>query len=204
MKSVGSLAMVVGTLIICGFFVYHHYPTASKVAVAPRIRLVESTHPRKVVQSITVDGKKVDVKIVANDTVYRPVQETAAREIVTQPSAMDTVRYWALVGALVVLGVYAVAVIGLWVRDKVSRRPESKDTEDTKKRFDELVRLCMAVLLTLFGSADLSRHPIEPPQANSLRDSVIIPLPEPAAVLPSHLDPLPAEISERTKNSADS
>jgi len=199
MKAIGSLAIVVGTLLVCGIVLYQHYPTASKVEVPPVFRLVESTYPRKVVQSITVDGKKVDVEILANDTVRQPVALTAGHEIVTQPTSMDTLRYWVLVAAIVALAVYGVFVFCLWARDKLARR-ETKDTEDTKQRLSEIGRLCTAVALTLFGSVGLDSHPIEPPQASALPDSAVMmppgaagepmPIPElpPPALAPAHTD----------------
>jgi hypothetical protein len=54
--------------------------------------MVETTNPRKAVESITIDGKKVDVGVVAYDTVWRPVQLTASHEIVTQAISMDIRR----------------------------------------------------------------------------------------------------------------
>jgi hypothetical protein len=64
-----------------------------------------------------IDGKKVDMEIVVNDTVQRHVRETAKRESAVEPNWMDTLRFWVVVGALVGLGVYAIATFSLWLRE---------------------------------------------------------------------------------------
>lgn len=190
MKAVGSLAIILATVAACGMFVYQHYPAATKAVVnSAEYRMVESTYPRKVVESITIDGKKVDVGIVAYDRVQRPVRLTASHEIVTQANSMDMLRYWVIVAVIVGLGVYGVFVFCLWARDKLARR-ETKDTEDTRQRLSEIGRLCTAVALTLFGSVGLDNHPAEPTHANAFQESTVG-IPPPPAEIPSEPATLP-------------
>jgi hypothetical protein len=162
MKAVVSFLVVAATLFFGGVFLYEHAPTAHRHAMPVGVRVLTDVRPRKVVQSIMIDGKKVDMEIVVNDTVQREVQETATRDGAAEPNWMDKLRFWVVVFALGGLGVYAVATFGLWLRDKIKQRPESKDTEDTKRRFDEMIRLCTAVLVTLLTTGGLNPHINEP------------------------------------------
>jgi hypothetical protein len=116
-------------------------------------------------QSLSIDGKKVEVEVVAYDTSWEPVTLTAVHEIITQPSWMDTLKFIVLVGVVVYVGIYAGFVMVLWGRDKWQHR-ETKDTEDTRNRLSELGRLAGVMLLTLFGgSADFGQRPARPPVA---------------------------------------
>jgi hypothetical protein len=171
MKSVASIAAIVTALAVCGVFLYQHYPVEERIVVnSPEYQTVESTTPRKVVESITIDGKTVEVGLIAHDTVRRQVELTASHELITQPDWMNTLKCCVLVGVVVYLGVYAAFVMFLWGRDKLQRR-ETKDTEDNKNRLSELGRLGGVILLTLFGgSADFSHRPINPTQANTSHD----------------------------------
>lgn len=193
MKGVVSFFIVAATLLAGGIFLYQHRPTVPHAAVPDVYHAVKAVRPRKVVQSIMIDGKKVEMEIVVNDTVEHLVRETATRTTVAEPNWMDTLRFYVVVGALAGLAVYAVATFGLWLRDKIKQRPESKDAEDTKRRFDEMIRLCIAVLVTLLTTGGLT------PQIN---EPVSVPAPQYAPVMmdvpdaelgtPSDVDPVPA------------
>jgi hypothetical protein len=168
MKAVVSFVIVTTTLLLCGVFLYQHVPTARTPAVPATYRVLTEAHPRKVVESVMINGNKVDMEIVVNDTVQHLVRETAVRERIVEPNWMDTLRFWVVCGALVGLAVYAIATFSLWLRDKINQRPESKDAEDTKRRFDEMIRLCTAVLVTLFTTGGLNPQVSEPPPVNAV------------------------------------
>jgi hypothetical protein len=141
-----------------------------------------------------IDGKKVDMEIVVTDTVEHLIKETATRTDPLEPNWMDTLRFCVVVSALVGLGVYAVATFGLWLWDKIKQRPESKDAEDTKRRFDEMIRLCIAVLVTLLTTGGLNPHINEP---------VSVPAPQHASVMTDmpDADPaIPSSVGRRTPN----
>jgi hypothetical protein len=208
MKSVASIAAIVTALAACGVFLYQHYPVEESIVInSPQYQMVESTTPRKVVESITIDGKTVEVGVVADDTVRQQVELAGFHETITQPDWMNTLKCCVLVGVVVYLGVYAAFVMFLWGRDKLQRR-ETKDTEDNKNRLSELGRLGGVILLTLFGgSADFSHRPSHPPQANTSHD---FPPGVPVIdVTPPELKPAPAPDTkvrsplEKTKNDAE-
>lgn len=189
MKAVGSAVVVLATLAVCGGLLYEHYPREQRHFISsPDYVMVQETKPRKVVQSLTIDGKKLDVEIVAYDTVERPVTMAKTQELITQVSKEEMLTYWLMVCILGVLGLYAIATFVFWVRDKWSRQ-EGKGTEDTKKRWDDLVKICISVLLTLLGSAGLTRESSRPPPVNVPHAASELPADSPA--IPSSLEPSP-------------
>jgi hypothetical protein len=190
MKGIWSGFVIMGTVAVCGVFVYEHYPVAERIVIdSPEYRVVESTKPRKVLESIRIDGKTVEVGVVAYDTVRQPVRTAAVHETVTAVSRQEMLTYWAIVGILTIVGLYAATTYVLWLRDKWNRR-DTKDAEDTKKRFDDLVKICMSVLLTLLGSAGLTGglgKPL-PPATAHVPDN----MPAPALIPAPSGDPDPA------------
>jgi hypothetical protein len=197
MKALVACFVIAATLFFGGVFLYEHAPTHHSRAVPGGVRVVEELWPRKVLKTITKDGKPFDMEIMVNDTIKREVRETASRTVTAEPNWMDGLRFWVVVAALVGLGVYAIAVFGLWLRDKIKQRPDSKDTEDTKRRFDEMIRLCAAVLVTLLTTGGLNPHITDTPVAaisKSQPGDMTVPGPETDSSVPSYAPPpLPAE-----------
>jgi hypothetical protein len=200
MKAVGSLIMVVATVIVCGVFLYQHAPNARRIPVPGKVRLVAEVRPRKVMQSVAVDGRKVDLEVIANDTVYHEVREAAAASVVTQPNAMESLKYGVLVGCIIALAVYGVFVFCLWARDKWARI-EGKGTDDTNRRLSEIGKLCGAVVLTLFGVGDLSQ-PSANSQHNEIEHNAVSNSLRDDATTPSYAEPISKSVVTSTAESS--
>jgi hypothetical protein len=200
MKAIGSLIMVVATVIVCGVFLYQHAPNARRIPVPGKVRLMAEVRPRKVTQSVAVDGKKVDVEVIANDTVYREVREVTAASVVIEPNATESLKYWVLVFCIAALAVYGTFVFCLWARDKWSRL-EGKDTDDMNRRLSEIGKLCGAVVLTLFGVGDLSKPPVSSQHNEIEHNAVSNSVPDDATTL-SYAAPIPKSVVTSTAESS--
>jgi hypothetical protein len=194
MKGIVSFVIIAATLLIGSIFLYQHRPTDHHPAVPDVFHTLTEVRPRKVVQSIMLDGKKVDMEIVVNDTVERLIRETATRTNLGEPNWMDMLRFYVVVGALFGLGIYSLAVFCLWFRDKIKQRAESKDTEDTKRRFDEMIRVCTSVLVTLLTTGGLTPHINEPVSVPAPQYALVtMDVPDADPIIPSNIGPMPAE-----------